>query len=192
MLASQADAVAAATDEELVARIAECDEVAFREIYERYFPRIYRFVDRRLPNRADTEETVQEVFFNIFSSVHTYRGDAPFVAWVFGLTRRTLANRFKKRSHPTVPLAEDEAAAIDVPNGLVHREADPHQAYEFAERLRRMQAAATGQLSQEQWSLFRLHHLENRSIHEIARTRHTTEDAVKSHLYRARKLLLAR
>jgi DNA-directed RNA polymerase specialized sigma24 family protein len=40
--------------------------------------------------------------------------------------------------------------------------------------------------------LFRLRHFENRSIEEIAQQLAKTEDAVKSHLYRARKVLLAR
>ena len=44
----------------------------------------------------------------------------------------------------------------------------------------------------EQWQLFQLHHIENRSIQEIALATRKSEDAVKSHLYRARRLLLAR
>ena len=47
-------------------------------------------------------------------------------------------------------------------------------------------------LSSDQWELFRLRHLENRSIEEIAQQLAKSEDAVKSHLYRARKVLLAR
>ena len=80
------------------------DCAAFDALYRRYFTRIYRFLDRRLNNRADVEETVQEVFINLFSSLDGFRGEAPFAAWVFGLTRRTLANRFKRKRAATVPL----------------------------------------------------------------------------------------
>jgi DNA-directed RNA polymerase specialized sigma24 family protein len=37
-----------------------------------------------------------------------------------------------------------------------------------------------------------MHHIQNRPIQEIARLVTKSEDAVKSHLYRARKVLLAR
>ncbi len=66
-----------ATDEDLVARIREGDEAAFEQLYERYFDRIHRFVDRRMSNRADTEETVQEVFINVLGSIGSFRGEAP-------------------------------------------------------------------------------------------------------------------
>jgi RNA polymerase sigma factor (sigma-70 family) len=55
-----------------------------------------------------------------------------------------------------------------------------------------MQAAARSELTGEQRMLFRLHHIQHRSIQEIARQVAKSEDAVKSHLYRARKVLLAR
>jgi RNA polymerase sigma factor (sigma-70 family) len=64
--------------------------------------------------------------------------------------------------------------------------------YECNERLARIEHAVVRDLSPEQWQLFQLHHLENRSIQEIARETRKSEDAVKSHLYRARRLLLAR
>jgi len=180
------------TDEQLVERIRGGDKTAFEHLYFRYFNRIYHYLEKRLRNRADTEETVQEVFFNIFSSIDSYRGEAPFVAWVFGLTRRTLARRFKKKRHATVPFGEDEMEAIDLLLSSIRREPDPLEAYEASERLARMAAAASDELSGEQWSLFHLHHLQNRPIQEIARDRHKSVDAVKSTLYRARKALLAR
>ena len=191
MAAAHLDAPERLGDESLVAQVRQGDRSAFDQLYERYFPRVYRFVDRRLSNRADVEETVQEVFFSLFSSVASFRGDAPFAAWVFGVTRRTLASRFKKRRHETVPLGDDELEGLDV-LGSVQRAPDPHALYEYNERLSRLDSAVERDLSPEQWELFQLHHLENRSIQDIARETHKSEDAVKSHLYRARRLLLAR
>ena len=73
-----------------------------------------------------------------------------------------------------------------------HSGASPHEDYECAERLDRLSEAARQDLSSEQWELFRMHHLEDRSIQEIAGTVAKSEDSVKSHLYRARRALLAR
>jgi RNA polymerase sigma-70 factor (ECF subfamily) len=176
-------------DERLVERIRAGDQQAFEELYGRYFPRVYHFVARRVRNRADADETVQEVFVNVFASIDSFRGEAPFGAWLFGLTRRTVASRFKKRLPPLVPFGEDDL------DGGVHastRDPNPFELYEFSERLERLHDAVTCELSAEQRQLFELHHLENRSIQEIAGLLRKSEDAVKSHLYRARKVLLAR
>ena len=180
-------------DEDLIEAILGGDEKAFEALYERYFPRIYHFVDRRVHNRADVEEVTQEVFVNLFLSLPGFRREAPFVAWVFGVTRRTIAARFKKKRRETVTLSEDDAEQAGTLSAAgVNREPDPHEVYEFNERVGRMQNAATNDLTGEQWLLFLLHHIQNRSIQEIARQVAKSEDAVKSHLYRARKALLAR
>jgi RNA polymerase sigma-70 factor (ECF subfamily) len=180
-------------DEDLVEAILEGDESAFEALYERYFPRIYHFVNKRMRNRADTEEVTQEVFASLFSSLPSFRSEAPFAAWAFGVTRRTIAARFKKKRHETVALSEEDteqAGSLFVAG--VQREPDPHQVYECNERIGRMQSAASKELTGEQRLLFLLHHIQNRSIQEIARRVAKSEDAVKSHLYRARKVLLAR
>lgn len=179
---------AAETDEQLVARVVQGDREAFERIYERFFRRVYNFVDRRMPNQADTEETVQEVFINVFNSLESYRAEAPFAAWIFGLTRRTIAGRFKRKRHPTVPLVDEDddaqAARSSAPS--------PIEAYECHELLSQMEEKLDRRLSPDQRALFQLHHLEDRPISEIAQRLNKSEDSIKSNLYRARKILLAR
>ncbi|HEY8155018.1 MAG TPA: sigma-70 family RNA polymerase sigma factor [Myxococcota bacterium] len=178
-------------DDELIARVREGDEAAFEILYERYLPRVYPFVSKRVQNRADTEEIVQEVFINIFSSIGSFRGEAPFAAWVLGLTRRTIANRFKKKRHATVPLAVDEEAEmIDLTIPTLRREPTPYDHYECGERIAQLEATASRELTSEQWQLFEMHHLLHRSILEIARELDKSEDSIKSNLYRARRVLL--
>lgn len=185
----------APTDGELVDRLRKGDEQAFDLLYRRYFKRIYHFVEKRLSVRADAEETTQEVFIVVFSCIESYRGEAPVAAWIFGITRRVIAARFKRKQHPTIPLADDdvEAAAQHAQMASsVAGEPDPFQMYECQERMGQMSATLESKLSREQQLLFRLHHLDERPISEIAAVLDKSEDAVKSNLYRARKLLLAR
>ena len=189
MAALPAEVGCPAPDEVLVERVRAGDQQAFEELYDRYFARVHHFVARRLRNRADADETVQEVFVNVFASIDSYRGEAPFGAWLFGLTRRTVASRFKKRTPALVPIGDDD---FDGTFQATTREPDPLEVYEFSERLERLHHAVIRELTEEQRQLFELHHLENRSIQEIAGLLQKSEDAVKSHLYRARKVLLAR
>ena len=192
MLDVETTEAATSGDDELIARVREGDEAAFETLYERYLPRVYPFVSKRVHNRADTEEIVQEVFINIFSSIGSFRGEAPFVAWVLGLTRRTIANRYKKKRHITVPLAiGEDPETIDLTIPTLRREPTPYDHFECNERISQLEATAARQLSPEQWQLFEMHHLLHRSIHEIAHELDKTEDSVKSNLYRARRLLLA-
>ena len=180
------------SDEQLILRVRSGERGAFDLLYARYIGRVYRFVENRLQNRADVEETTQEVFVNVFASLGSFRAEAPFAAWVLGVARHTIAGRFKKKQHPTVPLETDSDGEVDSSgDGPVH-ETTPLDYYELAERIRLLEEAAQHELSPEQRELFQLHHLEHRPIAEVAAILDKSEDAVKSNLYRVRKLLLAR
>ena len=180
-------------DEVLVDRVRAGERAAFDELYQRYFKRVYSFLDKRLRNRWDTEETTQEVFINVFSSLDGYRGEAPFAAWIFGLTRRTLAARFRRKRHPVVPLLEEhEERAIGSLTAGGQPEATPLEHYEYHERASQICRTLETEISDEQRTVFELHHLDSIPIAEIARTLSKSEDSVKSNLYRTRKLLLTR
>lgn len=179
------------TDEDLVERIASGDHDAFSNLYDRYFKRVYHFVNRRLNNTADVEETVQEVFINVFSSIDSYRREAPFGAWIFGVTRRTIASRFKKKRHPTVPLDDGDSDNSFSNQGASAVEPSAIETIEYKERVRTINRLMNNLLTPEQRVLFDLHHVQNRPIHEIAKTLNRSENAIKSNLYRARKILLA-
>ena len=180
------------SDEQLVLRVRSGEREAFELLYARYIGRVFAFVEKRLRNRADVEETTQEVFINVFSSLGSFRAEAPFAAWVLGVARHTIAARFKRKHHPTVPLETDEDGELDSRSESAHHEITPLDYYELHERLRQLESAVEKELTPEQRVLFQLHHVEHRSIAEVAAYLDKSEDAVKSNLYRVRKVLLAR
>ncbi|MFP8871763.1 MAG: RNA polymerase sigma factor [Myxococcota bacterium] len=179
------------TDEDLVEMIASGDHDAFSNLYDRYFKRVYHFANRRLNNTADVEETVQEVFINVFSSIDSYRREAPFGAWIFGVTRRTIASRFKKKRHPTVPLDDGDSGNIFFDQVASPVAPSAIETIEFKERVRTIKRLMNNLLTPEQRVLFDMHHVQDRPIQEIAQTLNRSENAIKSNLYRARKILLA-
>lgn len=181
------------SDEALIDQVQQGDRAAFDILYERYFPRVTGYVRRRVSNRADAEEIVQEAFINVFTSLDSFRGDAPFAAWVLGISRYTISGRFKKKQHKMVPLdgAQHDDAG-ELPFADQQREPSPHEHYEYRERVAELETAARTRLTRDQWQLVELHHVKNHSVRRIARDLDRSEDSIKSNLYRARKLLLAR
>ena len=181
------------SDEQLIEQVLAGEREAFDQLYVRYVGRVFRFVEKRLRNRADVEETTQEIFIAVFSSLGSFRAEAPFAAWVLGVARRTIASRFKKKRHPTVPLDSGPDGELEGEGATsLAGEPTPLDYYELHERIRQLEAAAARHLSPEQQLLFRMHHLEHRPIADIAAVLDKSEDAVKSNLYRVRKVLLAR
>ena len=112
---------------------------------------------------------------------------------MYGVARKTIANEFRRRQRAaSVTQREDEPANAVPTSWMARRTFSPLEEYEYRERVWRLGDAARNELTPEQWLLFRLHHLRHRPIKEIARLRGMTSDAVKSHLYRARRTLFPR
>ena len=89
---------------------------ALAELYEHYFPRVYRYVANRLGNTEDAEDVTEEIFLRVIDNVggFTWRG-LPFGAWIFRIARNEVVShvRRQKTRGATTQLSEtiaDESA----------------------------------------------------------------------------------
>ncbi|MDP9483014.1 MAG: sigma-70 family RNA polymerase sigma factor [Chloroflexota bacterium] len=125
----------------LVSRAKAGDAEAFGALYDLYAARVYRFVVVRVPQPADGEDLMQQVFLKVIESLPRYeqRG-LPFGAWLFRIARNTVID-FGRTRRVTAPL-DDE----------VGRMADPAQPGYQLERAADVDEirAALGQLTSEQ------------------------------------------
>jgi RNA polymerase sigma-70 factor (ECF subfamily) len=180
-------AVGCRSDAQLVEGIRQASQADFALLYERYFARIYSFAHGRLRNHADTEEVVQETFMAVFRSIEAYRGQSSLLSWIYGIAKNTVNNHIRRaRAHEQrVERAESElvrsAHSIDACTPEEHLS------------LRRYQDAIQDRLAGvADWhhEVFVLRHVENLPIGEIARRVSRSNDAVRSSLYRIKRLLV--
>jgi RNA polymerase sigma-70 factor (ECF subfamily) len=98
-------------DEALLARCRNGDRHAFGELVAEYEPRIHGLVRRYIRNEADAQDVVQSTFTRAFERVASFRGDAPFRAWLCRIAINQALNH--KRGTPAadthVPLEDDVA-----------------------------------------------------------------------------------
>src|SRR4029453_19017784 len=66
-----------ASDEALVALIAQRDKRALQQLYSRHHVRIYRFALRFLNDEAAAEDTVSEVFIDVWRHAAGFQGPSP-------------------------------------------------------------------------------------------------------------------
>lgn len=79
-------------------------------LFERHHGKLYGFLVRLTNRRETSEDLVQEVFFRILRYRSTFRGDAPFTAWMYQLGRNVISDYFRKLKE-VAPLSEAEASA---------------------------------------------------------------------------------
>jgi RNA polymerase sigma-70 factor (ECF subfamily) len=187
MALTRTRAVSALTDLQLVHGIQAGSGACFDELYSRHFHRVYNFAAQRVGNRADAEEVVQEVFAAVFCSVSAFRGDSQLLTWIFGIARNTVNNHLRRRRAEEERLSALEPESVQPTASLVV--CTPEEQL----TLRRCVEAIREKLeSVSEWQLdiYRLRHEEDLPIDEIARRTHRTGDAVRSSLYRVKRILV--
>ena len=81
-------------DQELVVRLLRGDARAFDQFFNEYYPKLYRFVKRRLPrDSAAAEDIAQATLCRALESLRTFRGEAALMTWLCTLCRREMSAR---------------------------------------------------------------------------------------------------
>ena len=114
-------------DRAVARRILGGDEEAFREVFDRYFPRLYRFALARLGGDRDTaQDVVQQTFCNAIERLDSYRGEAALYTWFCQICRNVIADHFRRngRGVARVVLLEDQPNARAILESLAAPAAD--------------------------------------------------------------------
>jgi len=175
------------SDAQLIEGIRRASQADFALLYDRFFPRIYAFAYGRLRNHADTEEVVQETFMAVFRSIDAYRGQSSLLSWVYGIAKNTVNNHIRRARAHDHRVERAESELVRSAHSLDACTPEEHLS------LRRYQDAIQDRLANvADWhhEVFVLRHVENLPIGEIARRVSRSNDAVRSSLYRVKRLLL--
>lgn len=70
------------TEAELIRRLRAGEETSFRELVERYGPRIYRIAYGILHSREDADDIAQEVFAKVYFSIKSFQARSSLYTWI--------------------------------------------------------------------------------------------------------------
>lgn len=178
-----------ADDVELMARLAQGEELALNALMDRWAPRLNAFLFRMTGQHEVAVDLAQETFVRLFRARHRYRPKGEFSTYLFSIAANLARNHARWRSrHPTVSLD----ATNEDGRPLVQEASDPGQRPdEHADSAERYQQVRDALLSlphdlREAISLFVY---EGMGYAEIAKAAGCSAKAVETRIYRARQLL---
>jgi RNA polymerase sigma-70 factor (ECF subfamily) len=120
-------------DDALVLRAARGDANAFRRLYERDAPKLYRFLTEMLRDRSAADEAMQEAFVRAHARLDTLREASKWRSWLYGIARLVVMEMWRARGGPSL----DDLPESAEPNTLVTPEqalmgAQAHEALNLA------------------------------------------------------------
>jgi RNA polymerase sigma-70 factor (ECF subfamily) len=168
----------------LVARARGGDLEAFGQLVERHRAATYRLA-ANVVGVDDADDVAQEAFLRALHRIDSFRGDAPFRAWLLRIAQNAALTRASaRRRQPTV--ADDAEVEPDGDDASARTPAQALEEQERAERLRRK----LDLLTPTHRAVLVLRDIEGLSYDEIARITGAPLGSVKGRIHRARRELI--
>lgn len=98
-----------ADEQTLIKYAQDGDAEAFAEIYARYAPSIYRFLNANMDDPMEAEDLLADVFFRIWQALPGYKEQGtPFLVLLYRIARNRLIDHYRKaankRQHTSIDL----------------------------------------------------------------------------------------
>ncbi len=166
------------------AALAE-DQDAFAELVYLFQDPVYNLCYRMLGDAGEAEDATQEAFLRAFLNLRRYDTKRSFKTWLMSIASNHCIDRWRKRRMQLVSLDDEPTAAA---LALSSSDPLPEQAALSAEQSELLQGLLM-KLEESYRLPLVLRYWYDYSYAEIAQVMDTTESAIKSRLFRARRTL---
>jgi len=162
------------------------DKEAFSRLVEAFQTPVYNLTYRMLGNAEEAEEAAQEAFIRAYTRLHRYNPDYKFSTWMLSIASHYCIDLLRKRRITWLSL--DEPLPSKFAPQLSSKKLGP-EASVVKDEMQSQVHALLDTLRPEYRAAVVLRYWYDMSYEEIANTMDTTTSAVKSRLFRARKML---
>jgi len=156
-------------------RDARDDDRRILEASARYRARLASFIRRRVPDPAEADDILQEVFYELVAAYRLFEPIEEAGAWLFRVARNRITDFFRRKKPEALPdamrvlsgRAEQDGEPPQLEELLPSPDAGPEAAYAHAVLLEEIEAALD-ELPTEQRAAFVGHEFEGRSFKDMA------------------------
>lgn len=172
---------------ELLAQAQRGSHQAYGVLVGRYQQTVFAVCYRLLGQRQDAEDAAQEAFIRAFRSLAGFDRQRPFGPWVRQIATNVCYDLLRQRPSEPMPLLPEQ----DWPDGRAAGWREVEQRQISLERQQQLMQAIHA-LPLHYRLVVEMRHFQALSYNEIAAQLNLPLNTVKSHLLRARNLLLER
>ena len=147
------------SDESLVASVAKGNAAALETLFTRHQAAVYRFVLRLTKNASLAEETVSEVFLEVWRGAGNFEGKCQVSTWLLAIARNKAVAGLRRQKE--LQLDECSASAIE------DSADDPEESFAKQERGSIVRHCLS-QLPPAHREIINLYYLHEKSVPEVA------------------------
>lgn len=174
----------------LVRRAQSGDEVAFREIVERYQSKVFSIIHGIVRQRNDVEDIAQQVFAKVYFSIRNFDFRSSLITWIYKITVNECFDYLRKKKVRKLvyesDLSEDEVRRVENTEPAIDRQAPADDTLARRDYVTKL----LERVSEEERNLLLLKEVEGHSVEELAEMTGMNENTIKVKLFRARQKLI--
>lgn len=172
-------------------RFGRGEAAAFEALYRRHELRVFRYLRRNVRNEASANDLMQEVWFAVARSAHSYQPTAKFSTWLFTIAHNRMVDMIRVSARVQgLHAGGDTDSEGESPLDSIAADAklEPPAAVQLQDESAAL-LRAVAQLPTEQRAAFLLQAEGDLSVEEIAAITESNFETVKSRLRYARAKL---
>lgn len=176
-------------DDQLVRKAMKGDQVAFRQLMEKYERPLYFHVLKMVKEKEQIKDLIQEAFLKAFNNLDSYNTNYAFSTWLYRITTNHTIDYLRKKKLDTMSIS----APVKTKDGKISFQLEDQQAETDRNMIRKQRSRiiheAIENLPDKYRVVIKLRHLEELSYDEIAEELDLPLGTVKAHIFRAREML---
>jgi len=167
------------TEITLIRKAMEGEASAFGTLYDKYQPRIFRFIFLKVSHREEAEDLTHQVFLSAWQNVERFVDEGlPFSSWLYRIARNKVIDFYRTHRRATTleSVPEEILVADENIEGLAEKKLKIENVYR-----------ALQELTDEQRDVILLRFVDELSYEEIAASLKRNQTTIRVIQYRAIK-----
>jgi len=175
-------------ERQLIQALKDSKESAFRELVKKYELNVYNTCIGMLGDEDNAKDISQDVFIEVFRSIHKFRGDSKLSTWLYRLAVNKSLNHIRDNKKHRIARSiqrffiKDESEEIEIKDNSSMNAEEEIEQNEHSKALRE----ALNKLSENQKTAFVLKNYDDLSYKQISEVMELSHSSVESLIHRAR------
>ena len=179
------------TETEFIKQLINKSQLAYSTLLDDFQQKVFATCISFVPNTEDAEDIAQEVFVEVFNSIHKFKGDSKLSTWIYRITTNKCLEFIRKKNTKkrfaflqsitgnAIPM--DKTAYFTEMNhpGVVLENKETSETLFYA----------INQLPEAQRVVFTLHKIDGKSYKEISEITNKSLSSIESLMFRSKKSL---
>ncbi|RED42681.1 RNA polymerase sigma-70 factor (ECF subfamily) [Winogradskyella eximia] len=179
------------TETEFIKELNLKSTVAYSKLVDDFQQKVFATCISFVPNKEDAEDIAQDVFVEVYNSIHKFKGDSKLSTWIYRITTNKCLEFIRKKSTKKrfAFLQSITGNAIPMDKTDYFTEMNHPGILLENKELNSTLFMAINRLPESQSVIFTLHKVDGKSYQEVAEITNKSLSSVESVMFRAKKNL---